>query len=73
MGDRGRRIEASREGQRQQVEVKVTTDQGRRVRGPNGVEGFVEGHQVVSKKVSYKVEIYCCFISLLIAVIAFEA
>ena len=73
MGGRGGPIEASREGQRQQIEVKITTDQGRQVGGPNGVMGHVEEHQVVSKKVSYKVEVYCCFISLLIAGIAFTA
>ena len=66
-------MDASREGQRQQVEVKVTTDQGRPVKGPNGVVGYMKDHQVVSKKVSYKVEIECCFISLLIVGITFAA
>ena len=73
MGGRGREIEASREGHRQEVEVKITTDQGRRVVGPNGIEGYVEGHQLVSKKVSFEVEIDCCFIALLVAGIAFAA
>ena len=66
-------MDASREGQRQQVEVKVTTDQGRPVKGPNGVVGYMKDHQVVSKKASYKVEVDCCFISLLIVGITFAA
>ena len=66
-------MDTSREGQRQQVEVKVTTDQGRPVKGPNGVVGYMKDHQVVSKKVSYKVEVDYCFISLLIVGITFAA
>ena len=73
LGDRGRQMDTSREGQRQQVEVKVTTDQGRPVRGPNGVVGYMKDHQVVSKKVSYKVEVDYCLISLLIVGITFAA
>ena len=68
MGGRGGPKEVSREGHKQQIEVKIITDQGRQVGGPNGV---MEEHQVVSKKVSCKVGVYCCFISLLIAGIAF--
>ena len=52
MGGIGRQLEASREGRSQQVEVKVTTDQGWPVKGPNGVVGWMKDHQVVSKKVS---------------------
>ena len=52
LGGRGRGLEASREGQRQQVEVKMTAGQGYPVQGSHGVEGCVEEHQLVSKKVS---------------------
>ena len=72
MGGRERQLEASREGRSQQlVEVKVTTDQGKPVKGPNGVVGWMKDHEVVSKKVSYKVETDCCFISLFIAGVDF--
>ena len=88
LGGRGRGIEASREGQRQ-VSVRdedILVGRGRdieasrerqhvevKVKGPNGVMGYVEEHQVVSKKVSYKFEIDCCFISLLIVGITYPA
>ena len=72
LGGRGRQLEASREGRSQQhVEVKVTTDQGKPVKGPNGVVGWIKDHEVVSKKVSYKVAIDCCFISQFIAGVNF--
>ena len=61
----GRDLNASREGSNQVVEVKV--------KGPGGVVGCVKEQQLVSKKVSYKVDIDCCFIPLLIAGIAFAA
>ena len=68
LGGRGRQLDVAREGRsQQQVEVKVTADQGRPVKGPNGVVGYMKDHEMVSKKVSYKVEIVCCFISFLIA------
>ena len=73
LGGRGRQMEASREGQRQHVEVKVTTDQGRPVKGPNGVVGYMKDHQVVSKKVSYKVEVDYCLILFFIVGITFAA
>ena len=63
LGGRGRQLDVAREGRsQQQVEVKVTTDQGKPVKGPNGVVGWMKDHEMVSKKVSYKVEIVCCFI-----------
>ena len=72
MGGRGRQLAAPREGSSQQtVEVKVTSDMGKPVKGKNGVVGWMRDHGAVSKKVSYKVLIDCCFTSLLIAGVNF--
>ena len=72
LGGRGRQLDVAREGRsQQQVEVKVTSDQGRPVKGPNGVVGWMKDHEMVSKKVSYKVDIVHCFISFLIAGVNF--
>ena len=74
LGGRGRQLDVAREGRsQQQVEVKVTSDQGRPVKGPDGVVGWMKDHEMVSKKVSYKVDIVCCFISFLIAGVNFAA
>ena len=63
LGGRGMQLDVAREGQsQQQVKVKVKSDQGRPVKGPNGVVGYMKDHKMVSKKDSYKVEIVCCFI-----------
>ena len=61
----GRGLGVSMGGSSQVVNVKTS--------GAHGVMGSLEEKQLVSKKVSYKVDIDCCFISLLIVGIAYAA
>ena len=56
MGGRGWQLAKPREGSSQQsVEVKVTTDWGKPVKGKQGVVGWMRDHGAMSKKVSDKV------------------
>ena len=65
---RGRQLTASREGSgRKRVEVKVTSDLGKPVRGRDGVVGWVSDYGAVSKKVSGKVIVDYCFTTFFVA------
>ena len=68
MGGRGRQLDVCRDGSRQRtVEVKVTDDLGRPVRGRDGVIGWMHDHEAVSKKVSDSTYVINCYVICFVA------
>ena len=63
VGGRGRQLDVCRDGSRQRtVEVKVTDDLGRPVRGKDGVVGWMRDHEAVTKKVSGSFYVKSCYV-----------
>ena len=63
VGGRGNQLDVSGGGSRHgSVEVQVTGDLGRPVRGSNGVIGWMRDHEAVSKKVSGSTYVINCYI-----------
>ena len=68
VGGRGNQLDGCRDGSRHRtVEVKVTGDLGRPVRGRNGVVGWMRDHQAVSKKVSGSTYVINCYVICFVA------
>ena len=63
VGGRGNQLDLHRDGSRHgTVEVQVTGDLGRPVRGSNGVIGWMRDHKAVSKKVSGITYVINCYV-----------
>ena len=72
VGGRGRQLAVSRDGSSQcNIEVKVTTDLGKPVRGRDGVVGWMHDHEAVTKKVSGNVYVNSCYTLYFVAGINF--
>ena len=68
VGGRGNQLDISRDGSRHRtVEVKVTGDLGRPVRGRDGVVGWMRDHEAVSKKVSGSTYVINCYVIYFVA------
>ena len=68
VGGRGRQLAVSRDGSSQRnIEVKVTTDLGKPVRGRDGVVGWMRDHEAVTKKVSGSAYVNSCYVICFVA------
>ena len=68
VGGRGNQLDLCRDGSRHgTVEVKVTGDLGRPVRGRDGVVGWMRDHEAVSKKVSGSTYVINCYVVCFVA------
>ena len=68
VGGRGNQLDVCRDGSgHRTVEVKVTGDLGRPVRGRDGVVGWMRDHEAVSKKVSGSTYVINCYVICFVA------
>ena len=68
VGGRGNQLDVCRDGSRHgTVEMKVTGDLGRPVRGSIGVIGWMHDHEAVTKKVSGSFYVNSCYVICFVA------